>query len=94
MEKQNIQFTAMQDAEEWARAKYDKLFVEKPRKLVEQFPVAENPNFWNYPKRKPREDMLFEESNSCHKDFIAQLSKYGAVQNGLIHVSLNLTKWD
>ena len=83
MEKESVEFKTMEEAEIWAKTKYEKLFVAKPKKLVDQFPVKENPKFWVYPKRKPREDMAYDETNALHTEFVSLISKYGAV---LLHV--------
>ena len=49
---------------EMARAKFEKNFVQKPKDLLKNFPVDDNPEKWKAPNRVPRVDISYSENRS------------------------------
>ena len=58
---------------ETARAKFDKNFVQKPKDLLKNFPVSENPEKWKSPNRVPRVDISYTEKSQLHSELLANL---------------------
>ena len=63
-----------------ARDKFVKHFVQKPKILLENFPVETNPETWKKPKRPPRTDIALDITNELHSTLITSLVQmYSAV---------------
>ena len=66
---------------ETARAKFDKNFVQKPKDLLKNFPVSENPEKWKPPNRVPRVDVSYSEKSQLHTELIANLRDLFELEN-------------
>ena len=59
--------------EKFAKDKFNKNFIAKPKELLKNFPPEENPEKWKPPNRIPKIDIVFSQENELHENLVNNL---------------------
>ena len=67
--------------EKYAKDKFNKNFIAKPKELLKNFPPEENPEKWKPPNRIPKIDIVFSQENDLHANLVKNLRNLFELSN-------------
>ena len=67
--------------EKYAKDKFNKNFIAKPKELLKNFPPEENPEKWKPPNRIPKIDIVFSQENELHENLVNNLMNLFELSN-------------